>query len=247
MKGLLIAFAGESEVAKDTAALVMTELHGFVTVALADPLKRICADVFDFTDAQLWGDPRNRNIQDPRYLRGGLDVEQMYLTPRYALQQLGTSWGRNCYPHIWSEYALRVYHRLQRGDTYYDRRDGLRTMLGAGSSWMKAKTHVVISDVRYLEEIETLKRGGAFIVRIRRDPDKKSSTLTNVLASHSSEIELSTVDPNLFDDVIDNNGSLDAFKQDVDVRFRNVWLRRIEDGREEAKRASAGQETHQPA
>jgi hypothetical protein len=89
--------------------------EGFVKVALADPLKRICFDVFNFTEAQLWGPSEERNKPDKRYLRmakGALGVterivknsefvlercanpeEDIFLTPRYALQTLGTRVG----------------------------------------------------------------------------------------------------------------------------------------------------------
>jgi hypothetical protein len=227
MSGLLIAFAGEAGTGKDTAASVLTKDYEFVAVALADPLKRICQDVFLFNDDQLWGESQFRNAPDPRYMRGDVEGRTQYLSPRLALQHLGTQWGRHCYPHTWSNYALRVYRLLQRGGYYYDRKSGLCLCSGFGE-YVQPKANVVITDVRYEEEVETLKAGGAFIVRIRRN--EKSSGLSKELASHSSETELGSLDPNLFDDVIDNNESLEMFKQTVDVRFRSVWLRRIENG-----------------
>ena len=233
MKGLLIAFAGEAGAGKDTAASVLVGVHGFVPVALADPLKRMCQDAFLFTDSQLWGESANRNKEDGRYPRGEVDGKMQYLTPRYALQQLGTEWGRKCYPNVWTDYVLRVYNKLQDGDNYYSQTMGLRPCWGVGEN-LRPKKHVVIADVRFRQEVEELKRAGAFVVRVRRRvvfPGLRGYEL-----EHSSENGLREVDPDLFDDVIDNTESLETFQQAVGVRFRNVWLRRLEDAREEGDR-----------
>src|SRR5262249_21718742 len=126
----VIGICGRAGAGKDTAADVLVKEFGFVKVSLADPLKRICREVFAFTEEQLWGPSECRNEPDKRYRRrpsgydangrpidkcgclrenkrAFMDAEDYrdhlpcpavfsgdeFLTPRHALQQLGTEWG----------------------------------------------------------------------------------------------------------------------------------------------------------
>jgi len=47
---MIIGVAGNAGSGKDTVADHLVKHHGFVKVALADPLKRICREVFDFSE-----------------------------------------------------------------------------------------------------------------------------------------------------------------------------------------------------
>lgn len=240
---MIIALSGLAGTGKDTAADMLVRNHGFVKVALADPLKRICRDVFDFTDEQLWGQSESRNAPDKRYRRrdivvshardcyecgnhyeapsgprpdgparcpkccsvawtNGSDIfREEYLTPRHALQQLGTEWGRNCYDDVWVEYAVRVCETLQRGDHYYDARTGLRTTTSVADV-MEPKKNVVISDVRFKNEVARLKRAGAKMIRIVRPGHDTPKW------DHPSETEQLEIPDSEFDLIFDNNKTL---------------------------------------
>lgn len=63
-EGVAVGTAGSG---KDTLADLLRDNDKFVKIALADPLKRIARDVYDFTDEQLWGPSANRNEPDKRY------------------------------------------------------------------------------------------------------------------------------------------------------------------------------------
>ena len=132
----LLGIVGRAGSGKDTVADILVRDHGFVKVACADPLKRICRDTYGFTDSQLWGPSMERNKLDLRYPREhtstlggycdccGIDLRlereaaetQCYLTARHALQQLGTEWGRRCYNNTWIDYAIRVASFLLSGE-----------------------------------------------------------------------------------------------------------------------------------
>lgn len=101
--GMLIGLSGLAGVGKDTAADILVRDHSFTKVSLADPLKSICKEVFDFSYESLWGSSAERNVPDLRY----------GLSPRHALQTLGT-WGRDCHPDIWIEMALRRVRLLSK-------------------------------------------------------------------------------------------------------------------------------------
>lgn len=207
---LIIGVCGKAGSGKDTIADILVKDHGFVKVAFADPLKRICQEVFEFTSEQLWGPSEKRNEPDFRYLRHNFmdengDQVSDYLSPRYALQKLGTEWGRDCYPDIWIEYAMRVAKRLlvKGAPIFYDARFGIRSWRMSDPEEIKG---VVISDVRFLNEVEGLKRHGAKVVRVYR-PARKA--LAGAGEQHRSETEQDAIPDDLFDFILHNNGSLE--------------------------------------
>jgi hypothetical protein len=109
--GKIIGLLGHSGAGKDSVAKLAAELCDCTSLAMADPIKRICKEVFDFSDEQLWGPSEERNKPDKRYHRTNgenvVAIGQVYLTPRYACQTLGTEWGRNCYSDVWVDLGIR--------------------------------------------------------------------------------------------------------------------------------------------
>lgn len=206
---MIVAFSGLAGVGKDTAADVLVREKAFVKVALADPLKRICADVFDFSTEQLWGPSNARNAPDKRYPRGRhLDQDQyvdLYLTPRHALQKLGTEFGRDCYDPVWVEYGLRTAKKLlawneQGAACGYDPQKGLKP------AW-KPAPGVVFSDIRFKNEVAAFKAVGAKLVRILRT----GGGLAGAAGLHQSEQEQLDIPDTAFDAVILNDGTLEEF------------------------------------
>ncbi len=184
----VIGITGLAGAGKDTVADHLVKDWGFARVALADPLKRICRDAFAFTDEQLWGPSANRNAPDLRYPREhaaktagvlcsccGADVEveatrPCYLTPRYALQLLGTEWGRHCYDGVWVDYAMRLAAELLGASSapwHYDPRAGL-TLTPSQFNEAGACKGVVISDVRFENEARAICRAGGKVWRVER-------------------------------------------------------------------------------
>lgn len=206
----LVAVMGNARAGKDTTADYLAFRHGFVRVALADPMKRFCAEVFDFTHAQLHGDDRDK--PDPRYLRHkwmlGSDpdllVERLEcLTPRFALQTLGSEWGRTCYMNVWIEYALRVAKQLLDDHSRlldYTPAGGLMHRQVSGPR----RGGVVFSDLRFKNEHEAMRVAGALMVRIRRPGE----VALNGVVGHPSEEEQKSLPDALFDVVLHNDGTI---------------------------------------
>lgn len=198
---------------KDAVADRLVEKHGFVRIALADPLKRICQDVFDFTDEQLWGPSSARNAPDQRYChtrylkQDGGEYVDTYVSPRMALQTLGTEWGRALYGDVWIDYLLRVAKKLDGGGYYYDARSGLRPWVSRDA--IQAKTNVVVSDLRFFNEREAIRKVGGKVVRVRRRVDEEFKD-TRLDCGHQSETELVSLVDESFDAVIENFGTLDT-------------------------------------
>jgi len=198
-----LAGSGKNEVTK-----VLIEECGWVNVAFADEMKRICKRVYGFTDEQLWGPSEMRNAPDKRYPRGKVldqdEYVEVYLSPRLALQELG-SWGRRCYPDVWADYGMRVAAKLGNGEWDYNYREGAFQIPGA------CPKNVCISDVRFRNEMTSIKRHGGKVWRVVRP----GAGLEGEYAQHDSETEQQTIPDSEFDLVIHNEGTLDELKDKV--------------------------------
>lgn len=252
----LVAFLGQAGSGKDTAAGHLVEHHGFVKLAMADPLKRFCGQVFDFEHDQLWGPSEYRNAHDKRYNVAGhqgkdhgwktaehnmfvyantwltelfgeegamlhrpalfawftwLSETHPELSPRLALQTLGTEWGRNIDTDLWVNHmvytaALLLNTGGTKGYTaefgVFDRTD----IVPVGG--------VTVSDLRFNNEINRLKKVNAFLVRIHR-PEEFLSVVG--IPGHASEAEQKGMSDDLFDMLIHNDKSLDEFLDAVNL------------------------------
>lgn len=179
---------------------------GAIQIALADPMKEFCQQVYDFSILQLWGPSSERNKPDERYQRPcrscggcGLDSASMreygytdlpcdacsgtgksYLTPREALQTLGAEWGRTMWPETWVRLALARAAEIAEAPP---------VLLTASAKYcVLAPSLAVISDCRFLNEARLLYQHGHEVWRIHR-PDLDMSTSAY---QHVSETEQHT-------------------------------------------------------
>jgi hypothetical protein len=220
----IIGITGSAGSGKSTVADILVKNHGFVSVALADSMKRFLRDVLQFTDEQLWGPSKNRNAPDKRYPRDhtravfhaercnccGANLwedkrPQCYLTPRFALQQLGTEWGRAMFNDIWINAVMRDASQLLAGLRVFDDAEGnsMSTVpvytpitglyfvpaddaalfyVGRGPNCKG----VVVSDVRYPNELARIRAEGG---RIWHRPGYPAAAEKHFI-SHSSETSL---------------------------------------------------------
>lgn len=188
----ILGVSGKAGAGKDTFADALVE-QGFVKVSQADPMKRFCFEVLGVSEAALWGPSAERNR--PIAHLGGL-------TARHALQTLGTEWGRACFEDMWIEYALRVARTLLSPVIECDRPWKYTPQRGLylGEEHEAPARGVVISDVRFANEMNAIKRCGGRVFRIRRP-----STLEGAAASHASECEQDEIPDSAFDVVIENS------------------------------------------
>jgi hypothetical protein len=226
---MIIGISGQAGSGKDTAAQYLIDNHGFVRIGLADKIKRICKDVFDFSDGQLWGPSSSRNTPDDRYKRseciecGGdpqktrhCDGSSVYLTPRYALQKLGTEWGRDCYENIWTEDVLRTAKcLLSEPYTRYDFKKGLYAGPVDRHEFGRRTLGVVIPDVRFKSEMASIKSAGGYLIRMKR-----GTGLAGAAGAHPSESEQLEVLDNYFDAVIENS---DLSLKELEVEVTRVY------------------------
>ena len=227
---MIVGICGLAGSGKDTAADRLVKKHGFVKVSLADPLKRYCKEVYDFSDEQLWGPSQFRNAPDLRYPRTELNQnvppsENMtYLTPRYALQKLGTEWGRDCYDNTWIDLGIRTAQKLLNGGKphyYYSAQKGLWEC-PCWNDTRPYQTHphgivpkvpgVVIPDIRFKNEVAAIKAAGGELIQIIR----LGSGLEGEAAAHRSETEQLEIPIEAFDFRINNSGTMEMLLQAVD-------------------------------
>lgn len=201
---------GSAGAGKSTVSERLAAEHGFVNIAFADAMKRICMEVFAFSHEQLFGPSESRNQPDKRYLRtkagslGTLDgtpspPEDVYLTARHTLQTLGTEWGRGCYEDVWVALAMRHAERIATGRWVYSPSGGvLRSPTRACST----KVRTVFSDMRFRNEFEYVRRHGVKTLRVTRPVSQ-----LYIDNAHKSENDLNDVPDSAFDYVIHGKGA----------------------------------------
>lgn len=116
---------------------------------------------------------------------------------RQALQSLGTEWGRTFHEDLWVNILLRDIEK--NGDE-----------------------NVVISDIRFPNELAAFKAAGALAIRVVRPQVPWASSYDIVLSQHASETALDGVPDREFDRVIINNGTLEELKAQARLLARGT-------------------------
>lgn len=204
---MIVGVCGFIGSGKDTIADYLVNFHGFRRESFANSLKDAVAQVFGWDRTMLEG-----RTKEAREWRERLDLWWSQrlgiseLTPRWVLQHWGTEVCRKGFhDDIWIA-SLENKLRNSRDD-------------------------VVISDVRFPNEIKAIRSAGGQVVRVvRGDEPEWFQDAANVNAGpcnmawaiskmkmdqlniHASETAWVGTE---FDAVLDNNGSLDALYQQV--------------------------------
>jgi len=92
----ILGICGRAGSGKDTAADFMVSYGQAKKLALADPMKRLAASVYEFTDNQLWGPSNARNAADQRYMGFGCYKPLNEASDR--MYALGLSWVESLMP-----------------------------------------------------------------------------------------------------------------------------------------------------
>ena len=189
--GKLIGLLGRKRVGKDTVADYLINNYNFTKHAFAHPIKEILKIMFDFTESQLNND--KEKIDD----RWGI-------SPRIAMQQFGTDFVRdNICKYI----------------------PNIKNNLNDETLWIKLfriwyeknkEKDIIISDVRFLDEIEVIKSLGGKIIKINRD--------TNQIDNHKSECNIENYDKKLIDYQIDNNSTLNNLYSQTNTIINNIKI-----------------------
>lgn len=193
----IVGFLGSG---KGTVGDILAADYSFKKLAFADPLKDAVSSIFGWRRALLEGDTQEsrefRETVDPFWsARLGKEI-----TPRKALQLMGTEAGRNVFGEdIW------VASLVSRAQVHHN---------------------VVVTDVRFRNEIAALREEGGKIVRVKRGPEPEYYDV----ALYNRGI-MDITHPNIhpsewdwigseFDMVIENEGTIDDLKVEVKNMLR---------------------------
>ncbi len=174
---VLIGLIGKKSSGKTTSSEFLCKKFDYVEYALADPLKQICI---------ILGAPRwsvYGSQEDKERI-----VPELGVSGRQMMQQIGTELFReqlsSVLPDLDLGYSGRIWIRLLEHK-------------------IKSTPNLVVPDIRFMDEAETIIRNGGILIRIKRDGlgDDK----------HSSEQELDL--PNVIE--IENNGTQQDLYQNL--------------------------------
>jgi hypothetical protein len=176
---MIIGICGEQGSGKSTAGHILVEEYGFYKIAFADTLKDIVAVMFGWKRELLEGD-----TEESRIWRETVDewwckhLGIIGFTPRMALQMIGTNAMRDGFhPEIWVSIVERRLSEYK---------------------------NVVITDVRFSNEIKMIRKNGGHILRIERD--------NNNSPIHKSELEWRQSGVNY---TLKNDGTMDELREKI--------------------------------
>lgn len=144
---MIIGFVGFIGSGKDTAADYLVNFHGFRRDSFAGTLKDAISNIFGWDRTLLEGrsvESREWREQVDEWWANRLGIPN--LTPRYIMQHWGTEVLRNNFhDDIW---IASLENKIR-----------------------KTTDNIVISDVRFTNEIKSIHNSGGLVVRVKRGPD----------------------------------------------------------------------------
>lgn len=187
---MIILLCGKKQVGKDTVANYLVKNYSFVKYSFADPMKKACKEIFMLDDDQLWGD--KKEVIDDR----------LGITPRKLLQVFGTELFQyeiyNHIPELMNEILVRTLW-VQRFKWWYeDHKD----------------ENIVISDGRFLHELEGIKKLNGLSILIHR---KQIEYYNN--STHKSEKEIDKITSKTDYVIYNDNDFFDLYKQIDNIMF----------------------------
>lgn len=194
---MLIGLLGNAGAGKDVASKYLVQEHNFYSIALADPMKIYCQWMFEWSVDQLWGPSEKRNAVD--------DV--VGVSPRVVLQNLG-DWARTYKEDAYINLALQRVFMAQHGSLKDDPLFGMipiSVLAGRLPKEIKETDcveHIVISDVRFKNEVSRIRDAGGEIIRLDRVWDDKQ--INEGFFGHQSEVEQHTIDSDMIDYTVKN-------------------------------------------
>jgi hypothetical protein len=209
---MIVGLIGLINSGKGTVASELVQKYNYRQDSFAASLKDACAMLFDWPRHLLEGDPKEsrewREIVDPWWSEK-LGISNF--SPRYALQIMGTDVLRNHFNQdIW---FLTVENRIRKNPDQ----------------------NVVISDVRFPNEIEFIRKQGGILARINRGPNPvwyETAVMANNGNSIAKEVMTKTYSSAHFsewawagskvDFEINNNGTLENLQTQVSELFNFV-------------------------
>jgi len=182
---MIVGVSGKARSGKNVfAEMLAEELYkrtgqAYVMMAYADELKEMAQKELGLTWDQLWGD--DKEVKDKRYMKW-LPEDEVYVpwTAREIMQSLGDFY-RGFDPQYW---VKRLFKKIKE----------------------KEYENVIITDVRFPNEVDLVVENGGYHIRVNRPIDNKIHG-----KAHASETSLDA--PYKVDFSIVNSGTLDDLRK----------------------------------
>ncbi len=181
-----IAIAGKKGAGKDTVANHLVKNFGFTKLAFADPLKDAIEDIFGFSHEQLYG-----NLKEEK-------DSYWNVTPRAILQFVGNECFRTSFEEYFPDIGQDLWVRAMK-----KRIEQLKS---------RGINKVVISDLRYQNELEMLKREYKTKVGLVVRKPLTAISGNSAYSTHESECSLDLLVPDV---VFENNSSIESLYSQV--------------------------------
>jgi hypothetical protein len=190
----MIGLLGKKKHGKDTCADMLVSERGYTKQAFADPLKKGIQQFFRFSDEQLYNEVKKEEID-----------ERWGFSPRKAMQIIGTDLLRQQFPLLMGIDPIT-------GDQMWVKNMELR----CDELAEKGSHNIVISDVRFQNEVDWILSRGGTIIKITR-PD-----LCNVADTHSSESSIDII-TNYTHSII-NDGTIEELYAKLRLRLKPLMI-----------------------
>jgi hypothetical protein len=204
----IIALSGKKRVGKDTFADILNSKYEFTKIAIADPLRNLCARVF-YLDPKMFTDDDKKDAPMRRICMDFHDLD--------AIRKIvETEWGYEV------DQTAREKMEELHGAEMDSPRDILRMVGNMLRScvdediWINLTLarikelggRIVITDARFENEREVFRTMGAVMVLIKRNDN-----------GQSAEHEFNLGDDSEYDVIFSNDGTLHSYKSNIDMWY----------------------------
>lgn len=182
---VLVGFMGTKGSGKSAASSYLVNKYNYVEKSFAEPLKKACQELFLLNDDQVFGTQLQKETPDPRWDN---------CTPRQILQYVGTDLLRDQLNKLVPSLDKNIF--IYRFKLWYD-----------AEIQANKNLCVVISDVRFQNEIEIIRSMGGIVIKLDRPGAQPEDT-------HQSEIEMASITN--YNYLIRNTGTIQDLHHEID-------------------------------
>ena len=195
----IIGLCGYKGSGKDTFADYIVQNDNYIKIAFADYIKNALMELFDWDITSF--EQNNKEVEDTYW----------GTTPRMMCQQLGTDFLRiHCKDKISQKFLLPNNEEYK--SSFHIKRINKDIIKYYN---INSETKIVITDIRFQDEADYVKKLGGIVVKINRPNLKK-----NAFSSHSSESNIDNI--NNIDFQIDNSGTISQFIKKIRLIVEHI-------------------------
>tara|TARA_B100001093_G_C26656669_1_gene939941 strand:- start:118 stop:699 length:582 start_codon:yes stop_codon:yes gene_type:complete len=188
---MLIGLIGNKRVGKDTVANYLVDNFQFKKLAFADPIKEVISLLFDLDTTD--------NVDKEKITDYGVSLRTLYQKFGTELMQEGIY---DYFPEMEKNIPKKMFwiQKLFKKVEDYQK---------------KNHRHFIVSDVRFLHEVNYLKEKGAVLIRINKK--------THLEDEHISENQTQELPDSKIDFKIDNNFSIQYLNLQIETIMKELF------------------------